>query len=90
MTCSVTKATTIHFIVGKCHVKKRKSCKTALSGHYAWLSFDLLSMPLRADTDTYINVHGQNNFKKTGMHGLQAQAHLVKKRLALCKPLLFL
>ena len=77
MTCSVTKATAIHFIVGKCHVKKWKSCKTALSGYYAWLTFDLLLRPSRADTHTYINVHGQNNFKKPGMHGLQAQAHLV-------------
>ena len=31
---SVTKATPIHFIDSKSHIKKRRGCKTALSGYY--------------------------------------------------------
>ena len=41
---SVTKATNIQFINGKCHIKKRKGCKTPLSGYYVYLSCDLLLM----------------------------------------------
>ena len=64
---SITKATTIQFIDGKCHIKKWKSHKTALSTYYACFSCDLLLMPLGVDTHTYIrNVCRQNNFKKTG------------------------
>ena len=46
----VTKATAIQFINGKCLLKKRKSCKTTLSGCYASVSYDLLLMPLEVDT----------------------------------------
>ena len=48
--CIVTKATAIQFIDGKCHIKKWKSCKTALSGYYACVSHDLLLMPSGVDT----------------------------------------
>ena len=74
MTCSVTKAKAIHFIDGMCHVQKWKSCKTTLSGYYAWLSFNLLLMPSRADT----LIHQCSwTIKKPGMQGLKAKAHLV-------------
>ena len=53
MTCSVTKATTIQFTDGKCHIKKRKSGKTALSSYYMHLSHDLLLMALGTDTQTH-------------------------------------
>ena len=46
----VTKATAIEFIDGKCHIKKRKSCKTALSSYYACVSRDLLLVPSGVDT----------------------------------------
>ena len=45
-----TKATPIYFIDGKCHIKKLKSCKTALTGYYACFSCELLLMPLEVDT----------------------------------------
>ena len=32
----ITKATAIQFIDEECHIKKRKSRKTALSGYYAY------------------------------------------------------
>ena len=50
MTCIITKATTIQFIDGKCHIKKWKSCKTVLFCYYAYVSCDLLLMPSGADT----------------------------------------
>ena len=50
---SVTKAMPIQFIDDKCHIKKWKGCKTALSGYYACLSHDLLLMPSEADTYTF-------------------------------------
>ena len=49
----VTKATPIQFIDSKCHIKKWKSRKTALSGYYACLSCDLLLMPVEARTHTH-------------------------------------
>ena len=49
---SAIKAMPIQFIDSKCHVKKWKSCKIALSSYYTCLSRDLLLMPLRADTHT--------------------------------------
>ena len=55
--CIVTKATPIQFINSKCHIKKRKSHKTALSRYYACLSRDLLLMPLEADTQTHTQAH---------------------------------
>ena len=70
MTGSVTKATHIQFINSKSRVKKRKGCKTALSGYYASLSRDLLLMASGADTHTYTNIGGRNNFKKLGTCGL--------------------
>ena len=55
--CIVTKATAIQFIDGKCHIKKQKSCKTALSGYYTCVSRNLLLMPSGTDrqTDTHID-----------------------------------
>ena len=49
----VTMATAIQLLDGKCHIKKQKSRKTALSGYYACVSRDLLLMPSRADTHTH-------------------------------------
>ena len=54
--CIVTRATAIQFIDGKCHIKKRKSYKTALSDYYACVSCDLLLMPW-GRTHTYIQAH---------------------------------
>ena len=91
MTRSVTKAMAIHFIDGKCHVQKWRCCKTALSGYYAWLSFDLLLMPSRADT----LIHQRSwtkQFQETSYAwsaGPSARTWF-KKRLALYKPLLSL
>ena len=52
----VTKAMAIQFIDDKCHIKKQKSCKTALSGYYTCASRDLLLMPSGVDTHTYANI----------------------------------
>ena len=52
----VTKATAIQFIDGKCHIKKWKSRKTALSGYYACVSCDLLLIPSGVDTHTHANI----------------------------------
>ena len=79
----VNKATAIQFIGGKCHIKKWKRRKTALSSYYACVSCDLLLMPLGADrqtdrqtnrqTDrhrhTYQHVN-KNDFKKPDVHDL--------------------
>ena len=54
MMSSVTKATPFQFINGKCHIKKWRGYKTALSGYYAFLSCDLLLMPLGAGTHTHM------------------------------------
>ena len=64
-----TQAMSIQFIDGKCHIKKQKSHKTALSGYYACVSCDLLLMPL-GWTHTHANVCRQNNFKKPGRNFL--------------------
>ena len=70
MICSVTKAMLIQFIAGKCHIKKQKGRKAALSSYYAWLSCDLLLMPSEAGhMCTHTNIHGQNNIKKPGLCG---------------------
>ena len=54
---TVTKATAIQFIDGKCHIMKQKNHKTALSSYYACVSCDLLLMALRADTQTDKHTH---------------------------------
>ena len=59
----------IQFINGKCHIKKRKSLKTALSGYYACVLRDLLLMPLGADTRKHTDIRGRNDFKKPGARG---------------------
>ena len=56
---SVTKVMPIQFMNSKCHIKKRKSCKTALSSYYACLSHDLLLMPLGVDRHTHIYQRSQ-------------------------------
>ena len=38
----VTKATAIQFINGNCHIKKRKSHTTALSGYYACFTWPFI------------------------------------------------
>ena len=50
---SATKATSIQFIDGKCHIKKQEIRKMALSGYYTCLSGELLLMPLGVDTHTH-------------------------------------
>ena len=69
MTRTVTKATAIQFIDGKCHIMKRKSRKTALSGYYACDSRDLLLMASGAETHMYQRAN-KNDFKKPGARGL--------------------
>ena len=71
-----TKAKPIQFIDGKCHIKKRKSHKTALSGYYAYVSHDLLLMPSGADT--HLLTHKQKPFQET---------NLIKGRVAWLKNL---
>ena len=75
----VTKATAIHFIDGKCHIKKQISRKTALFGYYACISRDLLLVSSGVDTHTrkHTDVRGQNDFKKPGACGPAACTHLV-------------
>ena len=74
---SVTKATPIQFINSNSHIKKRKRRKTSLSGYYTCLSRDLLLMASGADTHTYTNVCGRNDFKKPGVRGPAAHVRLV-------------
>ena len=45
MACCVTKATPIHFINGKCHIKKLKSYRTDLTSYLGCISYELLLMP---------------------------------------------
>ena len=69
MMCSVTKATAIQFIDGKCHNNKEmESRKTALPSYYACVSRDLLLVPSGVDTHTckHTDFRGQNDFKKPG------------------------
>ena len=65
--CTVTKATAIQFIDGKCHIMKWESRTTALSGYYACISCDLLLMASGVDTqtDTHIPMHGQKQYQET-------------------------
>ena len=56
-TGSVTKATPIQFTDGKSGIKKRRGCKTALSGYYACLSRDLLLTASGVDTHTHTHTH---------------------------------
>ena len=44
MMCCVTIAMPIHFINGKCHMTKLKSCRTSLTNHTASVSYQI--MPL--------------------------------------------
>ena len=60
----VTKATAIQFINDKCHIKKWKSRKTALSGYYACISCDLLLMALGADTHTCVQTYRRSWTKR--------------------------
>ena len=69
---SVTKATPIQFVDGKCyHINKQKSCKNDLCGYYVWFSHDLLLIPLgveaykhaiRKCTNILIQTHGATNY----------------------------
>ena len=72
---TVTKATDIQFIDGKCHIMKRKSLKTALSSYYICVSHDLLLM---ASEWTHIHTHNRqlnkNDFKKPGTRPLIMRA----------------
>ena len=78
--CCVTKATPIHFINGKCHIKQlksRKSCKTCLTiTHillYHIISQHRLLMSQSGHTDMHKYWHANwSNFKKPGVHQLQA------------------
>ena len=65
---SVTKATPIQFIDDKCHIKKWKGCKTALSGYYACLSHDLLLMSSGADTYMFVDGTISRNQVVARMH----------------------
>ena len=77
---------------GKCHIKKQKSRKTALSDYYTCVSCDLLLMPLGTDrqTDTHMHTHthtyrhaNKNDFKKPGTRGLRVCAPGLKMK---CEP----
>ena len=76
-TRSVTKAMSIQFIDGKCHIKKRKSRKTALSGYYVCLSHDLLLMSSGAGT--HIHTHTPTFMDKTISRNQVAHAPGLKK-----------
>ena len=73
MMCSVTKATPLHFINGKCHIKQiktRKSHITCLTNHIWFIQHhitSLISNALGADTQTYL-CRNKSNFKKPGAH----------------------
>ena len=73
---TVTKAMIIQFIDGKCHIMKRKSCKTVLSGYYTCVSRDLLLMALGADTHTHTNVRTKM-ISRNQVHAAFGCAHLV-------------
>ena len=46
----------IHFINGKCHIKKLKNCITGLTSYYICLSCELL-IPLEVDTHRHAQMH---------------------------------
>ena len=78
MTNCATKATSNHFIYGKCHTKQmksRESCKTCLTNHTRSI---LCHWSLMASgTDTYIPTCEAKQFQETDVHQPEADAHLV-------------
>ena len=74
---SVTKATAIHFIDSKSHLKKWRGRKTALSGYYACLSRNLLLMASGADTHTHIHQRSRTKQFQETRHACAAHMHLV-------------
>ena len=85
---TVTKATAIQFIDGKCHIMKQKSHKTVLSGYYTCVSRDLLLMALGVDTHTHTHIHiyipmrEQKRFQET-RHKRPLAAHAWFKNLCI-------
>ena len=96
--CSVTKATLVQFIDGKCHIKKQKNHETALSGYYTCLSRDLLRINVLGGGHTHIHQrswmkqfqetrHVQAWFKKELRIAIkQVVSYLAKKLLAAHSP----
>ena len=75
----LTKATAIQFINGKCHIMKRKSHKTTLSGYYTCVSRDLLLMALGTDTHTHTDAQTKTISKTR--RAAKGRVHLVYKYL---------
>ena len=76
MTHTVTKATAIQFIDGKCHIMKRKSRKAALSSYYACVLCDLLLM---ASGWTHKYTEAQTKtIARNQASTAEGRAHLVK------------
>ena len=73
----VTKATPIQFISGKCHIKKHKGCKTALSSYYACFSCNLLLMSSGVDTRTHTPMFMDKMISRSQVCGPAAHGHLV-------------
>ena len=76
---TVTKAMAIQFIDGKCHIMKRKSRKTVLSGYYTCVSRNLLLMASGAGTHTHISTGEQKRFQETRRVGPLAARAWFKK-----------
>ena len=76
---TVTKATAIQFIDGKCHIMKQKRRKTPLCGYYACVSCDLLLMSSGVDTQTHTYQRtNKNDFKKPGVHDQRSCVAVLK------------
>ena len=82
---TVTKAMVIHFIDGKCHIIKRKSHKTALSGYYACVSCDVLLMASGADTHTHTDVRTKTISRNQALR-LHAPGLIKKDHNKILKP----
>ena len=93
LVCSVSKATPIHFIDSKCHIKRlkaRKRCKTCLTNYIQPILhhiMPLVIMPSGADTQTDRHKHTDRWTKmisrsqkifKPGMHGQRPCAPRLK------------
>ena len=48
MTCCITKATAVHFIDSKYHIKKLKSCRTGLANHKGSTSHHILPLVINS------------------------------------------
>ena len=84
MRCCLNKATPIHFIDGKCHIKQLKvgkSSKTCLTNHTQSVSHHITSLVINSLGVEHMDTHTKARTKKPGAHQPQVCVCLVLKYL---------